>query len=63
MKVFEDKVWLCDCIVWIEELLAYNSVVISLYSIHVLPCLVSSLFISLRVCNAQNVNVFVYLCC
>lgn len=58
MKVFFNKVWLCDCTVWIEDVLVYNLVVVSLYSLYVLTCLVSILFILLRVCNAQNVNFF-----
>lgn len=62
MKVSKNKVWLCDCKVWIENVLVHNLVVV-VVCVASMFFRVSLLFILLRVCNAQNVNVFVYLCC
>lgn len=54
---------MCDCVVWAKDVFVYNVAVVTVYTVPFLPCLVSILFILLRVCNAQNVNVFLFVFC
>ena len=61
-KVSTNRVWLCDCVVWIKDMSVKNLSVVSLYSIRVLSCLVSILFILFESLQCTKCKFLLYTC-